>query len=82
MRLDPKKLMVGRDLHVGYHRHQEKDGRSTFSVEVCEVQSGYLVYFEAVRSQASAIARASALADCFSVCEYIGQFKEDENAVP
>jgi len=76
MSLDPKKLMVGRDLHSGYIRHQESSGRQAYSVEVVERQSGYLVYFEAVRSQACAIARASALADCFAHCEYVGQVGE------
>ena len=80
MRLDPKKLMVGRDLHSGYIRHEEHGGRQAYSVEVIEVHNGSLVYFEAVRSQASAIARASALAVCFAHCEHIGQVGEKADA--
>ena len=80
MTLDPKKLMLGRDLHAGYIRHEEPSGRQAYSVEVVDVQTGYLVYFEAVRSQASAIARASALSDCFAHCAYIGQVGENSGA--
>ena len=76
MRLDPKKLMVNRDLHSGYIRHEEASGRQTYSVEVVEQHNGALVYFEAVTSQASAIARASQLAECFAHCEYVGQVGE------
>lgn len=73
MRLDPKKLMVGRKLHSGFHRHEGPHGGNAFSVEIVEAATGFLVYFEAVTSQTKAFARATELTGCFADCDFIGQ---------
>ena len=79
MSLDPRKLMIGRPLHVGYLRHEQRYGPQTYHVEVVEAVSGQLVYFEAVTSQANAISRAGELTGLFAECLFIGQINGGAN---